>query len=99
MTLQELLHNKYLAKMNKLTPKEWEEIKYIAKCEKKTPAEIVYRTIYFTFEDYKNFDSNDEFYQSNIEARENHYIKEKSVKYGYTRYYLTRKGMKAYQVI
>ena len=62
MTVQELLHNKYLAKMNNLTPKEWEEIKYIAKCEKKNPAEIVYRTIYFTWEDYKNFDSNDEFF-------------------------------------
>lgn len=99
MTLQELLHNKYLAKMNKITPKEWEEIKYIAKCEKKTPAEIVYRTIYFTWEDYKNFDRNDEFFQSRNEARENHYIKERRVKYCSDRYYLTRKGMKAYHII
>ena len=99
MTVQELLHNKYLAKMNKITPKEWEEIKYIAKCEKKNPAEIVYRTIYFTFDDYKNLDSNDEFFQSRIEAREKHYIKECSVKYGYDKYYLTQKGLKAYQVI
>ena len=99
MKLQELLNNKYLDKMSKITPKEWEEIKYIAKCEKKKPAEIVYRTIYFTFEDYKNFDSNDEFFNTLIEARENNYIKEKSVKYGYNRYYLTRKGMKEYQII
>lgn len=99
MTLQELLHNKYLAKMNKLTPEEWEEIKYIAKCENKKVAEIIYRTIYFTYEDYKNLDRNDEFFKSRIEARENKYIKETKVKYGYDRYYLTQKGLKAYQVI
>lgn len=99
MKLQELLNNKYLDKMSKITPKEWEEIKYIAKCEKKKPAEIIYRTIHFTWDDYKNFDRNDEFFNTLIEARENNYIKEKSVKYGYTRYYLTRKGMKAYQII
>lgn len=99
MKLQELLNNKYLDKMSKITPKEWEEIKYIAKCEKKKPAEIIYRTIYFTWDDYKNFDRNDEFFNTLIEARENNYIKEKNVKYGYTRYYLTRKGMKAYQII
>lgn len=99
MTLYELFLNKYLIKMNKITQKEWEEIKYIAKCEKKKPAEIVYRTIYFTWEDYKNLDSNDEFFKTLIEARENHYIKERRVKYCSDRYYLTQKGMKAYQVI
>jgi len=99
MTLQELLHNKYLEKMNKITQKEWEEIKQIAKYENKKVAEIVYRTIYFTHQDYRHLTKDDDFFKTLIEARNNHYIKEKRNKYGYDRYYLTIKGLKAYDVI
>ena len=99
MTLQELLHDKYLEKIHNISQKEWEEIIHIAKFEHKNISEIIYRAIYFTYEDYKNLDRNDEFFKSLTDARNNHYIKECRVKYSYDRYFLTQKGLKAYNVI
>lgn len=99
MTLEQMFHQKYLNHMKNIKEKDWNEVLQISKAENKKPAEIIFRVIYITFNDYRDLRDDEEFWKSLYYAKDNHYIKESRMKYSNDRYYLTIKGLKAYKVI